>query len=397
MKKRLHVMLVLVLALMLVLTSCAAPAADPGTSAPVEEAEVAAPAESSESEEAPAVEEAPAAEGSGLVCEGKRFALITTIGGLGDGAIGDATYEGVGLASEELGFEWDYSEPMSAPDYEAMIIEYAESSEYDLIFLAGNDGLDPVEAVGPDYPDQKFIVYDIQAEGNEQYISEFFAKNEIGFIAGVLAALMEEKGEVTIAGKTTTFEPTGKIGLIIGNEVPSTVTALTGAAAGIKYVKPEYEYLYGIVGDWKDQVKNKELALSMYDQGAHFIFQNAGGGALGIIAAAQERGQFFIGYDTDQTKWDPERVIGSSRKQNSATILRVFKEYCESGGQLAWGTSEENNAANGGIGFNYNPDLEVPEDVAQIIDEVILALKNGDIQAPTTWEEVEVFDAVYGD
>ncbi len=49
------------------------------------------------------------------------------------------------------------------------------------------------------------------------------------------------KGEVTIAGKTTTFEPTGKIGLIIGNEVPSTVTALTGAAAGIKYVKPEYE------------------------------------------------------------------------------------------------------------------------------------------------------------
>jgi basic membrane protein A len=330
----------------------------------------------------------------GLIGQGKKFALITTIGGLGDGAIGDACYEGMLEAQKELGFDFDYSEPMSATDYEAMIIEYAESNEYDLIFLAGNDGLDPVNAVGPDYPDQKFIVYDIKAEGNEQYISEYFAKNEIGFIAGVLAALLEEKGEVTIAGKTTTFETSGKIGLIIGNEVPSTVNALTGAAAGIKYIHPEYEYLYGIVGDWKDQAKNKELALSIYDQGANFIFQNAGGGALGIIAAAKERNRFFIGYDTDQTKWDPERVVGSSRKQNNATILRVLTQFCETG-ELAWGTAEENNAANGGIGFNYNPDLEVPDDVAAIIEQVMNDLKEGKIQAPNTWDEVEDFKDVF--
>jgi basic membrane protein A len=332
--------------------------------------------------------------GTGLIGADKKFALITTIGGLGDGSIGDACYEGMLEAQKVLGFEFDYSEPMTATDYEAMIIEYAESGEYELIFLAGNDGLDPVNAVGGDYPNQKFIVYDIQAEDNDQYISEYFAKNEIGFMAGVLAALMEEKGAVTIAGQTTTFETAGKVGLIIGNEVPSTVNALTGAAAGIKYINPDYEYLYGIVGDWKDQAKNKELALSMYDQGAHFIFQNAGGGALGIIAAARERNRFFIGYDTDQTKWDPERVIGSSRKQNNATILRVLTEFCETG-QLAWGTSEENGAANGGIEFGYNPDFEVPDDVAAVVDQVIQDLKAGKIKAPNTWEEVEAFTDVY--
>ncbi len=326
---------------------------------------------------------------------GKRIGLITTIGGLGDGAIGDATYEGIKLAAEELGFEFDYSEPMSAPDYETLLIEYAESGDYDLIFLAGNDGLDPVNAVGADYPDQRYLVYDISAEGNPQMISEYFAKNEIGFIAGVLAALMEEKGEITINGTTTTFDTTGKIGLIIGNEVPSTVTALTGAAAGIKYVKPDYEYLYGIVGDWKDQAKNKELALSMYDQGAHIIFQNAGGGGLGIIAAAQERDGFFIGYDKDQTEWDPERVIGSSRKQNNDVIMRVLREFCETG-ELKWGTAELNGASNGGIGFNYNPGFEVPEDVDAVIQQVIQDIKDGKISAPNTWEEVEAFDAVYG-
>ena len=394
MKKRLHVTLVLFLALMLVLTSCAAPAADPGTTAPVEEA---APAESGESEEALAAEEAPAAAGSGLVCEGKRFGLITPVSGLGDNSIGDATYNGIMEASEKLGFTFDYSEPKNPTDIESIIIDYSKTGEYDMIFLASYDSLDPVEAVGPEYPNQKFIMYDIQAEGNEQYISEFFAKNEIGFIAGALAALLEEKGEVTIAGKTTTFEPTGKIGLIIGNEVPSTVPALTGAAAGVKYINPDYENLYGIVGDWNNQAKNKELALSMYDQGAHFIFHNSGGGAIGIVEAARERNQFFIGYDRDQVDWDPSLVIGSSVKQNSATILRVFQEYCENGGELAWGTAEENNAANGGIAFKYNPDLVVPEDIAEIMKGVIAALKNGEIKAPNTWEEVEAFDVVYGE
>ena len=326
---------------------------------------------------------------------GKKIGLITTIGGLGDGAIGDATYEAMRLASEELGFTFDYSEPMSAPDYESLLIEYAESGDYDLIFLTGNDGLDPVLAVGADYPDQRYVVYDISAEGHPQMISEYYAKNEIGFIAGVLAALMEEKGEITIDGKTSAFDPTGKIGLIIGNEVPSTVNVLTGAAAGIKYVKPDYEWLYGIVGDWKDQAKNKELALSMFDQGAHIIFQNAGGGGLGIIAAAQERNGFFIGYDADQTSWDPERVIGSSRKQNNDVVMRVMREFCETG-ELNWGTAEINGAANGGIGFSYNPGLEVPADVDAVIQQVIADIRAGKISAPNTWEEVEAFDAVYG-
>lgn len=330
---------------------------------------------------------------SDLIGSGIKVGLITPIGGLGDGTIGDATYQGLRKAQEVLGFELDYSEPMSSPDYEAIIIEYASSGEYDLIFSSSSDGYEPVNAVGPQFPNQKFIQYDIEAAGNTQYVAQYFAKNEIGFLGGVLSALMEEKGEVTIAGKTTTFEPSGKIGLMIGKEVPSTVPAITGAAAGIKYVKPDYEYIYGIVGDWKDQAANKELALSLYDQGVHIIFQNAGGGGLGIIAAAQERGQFFVGYDTDQTHWDPERVLGSSKKENDATILRVMTQFCETG-ELPWGTAEVNGAANGGISFSYNPDLVVPDDVAATIEQVMEDLKAGRIVAPNTWDEVKDFTDV---
>ncbi len=341
----------------------------------------------------PVSNESPAS--GGKVGDGVNVAMISGLGGFGDGAINDAVLGGLQKASEELGFALTYSEALTPVDYEQLLIEYAESGEYDLIFLCSSDGLDPVTAVGPDYPDQRFILYDVKCEGNGQLISEYFAKNEMGFIAGVLAALMDAEGSVTINGVTTEFEPSGKIGLVMGVEMPGTVPTLTGAAAGMKYVKPDYEYLYGIVGGWSDNAKNKELALSMYDQGVNFVFHNAGGGAMGIIAAAQERGRFMLGYDNNQTKWDPTLVIGCTRKQNEGTIMRVMKEFCETG-KLAWGTAEENNAKNGGIFFEYNPDFEVPPEVQKVLEQVIQDLKDGKIQAPNTWEEVEAFDAVYG-
>lgn len=333
-------------------------------------------------------------QGTGLIAEGKKLAYITTMGGLGDGAIGDACYEGILEAQKVLGFEFDYSEPLTPVDTESLLIEYAESGEYDLIFTAAFEALDPLNTVAPDFPDQKFLIYDIEAGGNDQYISLYFAKNQIGFMGGVLAALMEEKGEITVGGKTTSFEPAGKVGLIIGVEVPTTVNSITGAAAGVKYIRPDYEYLYGIVGDWRDQAKNKEVALSMYDEGVHLIFANPGGGGLGIIAAGKERERFFIGYDKDQTDWDPERVIASSMKMNTDSIVRVLTQFFETGA-LPWGEAVENNASNEGIGFAFNPDFVVPDDVAQILQDVMNDLASGKIKAPNTWEEVESFNDVY--
>lgn len=100
-----------------------------------------------------------------------KIGLITTIGGLGDSSIGDEGYNGVKNASEVLGFEFDYSEPMTSQDLEALIIEYSESGEYDLIVTLGNESLEPVQSEQANYPDQKYLVYDIEAE-HENVITE---------------------------------------------------------------------------------------------------------------------------------------------------------------------------------------------------------------------------------
>lgn len=322
-----------------------------------------------------------------------KIGLITTIGGLGDSSIGDEGYNGVKNASEVLGFEFDYSEPMTSQDLEALIIEYSESGEYDLIVTLGNESLEPVQSEQANYPDQKYLVYDIEAE-HENVITEWFSKDEIGFMAGCFMALMEPYGQLIINGETKTWEPGNTYGLIIGGEYPSTVSAITGAAAGIKYIDPENEYLYAIVGDWKDQAKNKELALSMYDQGAHFIFHNAGGGCNGILEAAKERDGFFVGYDGNQNNLDPTHVVASSIKCNSDVILRVLTQFVETG-ELAWGTAEENGYANGGIDFVYQDGLEIPEEVSAAMEAIKEKLKAGEITPPSTWEDVETFTAVY--
>lgn len=319
--------------------------------------------------------------------------LILPLGGLGDNSVGDGCYNGVKLAQEELGFEFDYSEPQNEQDREAVLVDYCDAQEYDLIITVGDESLELVKNIQPNYPDQKFLVYNPQ-DSVDNTIAEYFSKTDMGFMAGAFMALMEPYGELTINGKTYTWEPSNKVGLIVGGEYPSTVSALTSAAAGAKYVNPDMDYMYGIVGSWTDQAKNKELALSMYNEGCSFIFHNSGAGSAGLISAAEEAGKFVVGYDVDQTT-QSETVVASACKNHEDVILRVMTEFCEKDGDLAWGTSEINDCANGGVIFTYREDADIPEEVKTAIDEIRTKLEEKEITVPTTWDEVDSFNDVF--
>lgn len=320
--------------------------------------------------------------------------LILPIGGLGDNAIADGSYNGVKKASKQLGFEVDYSEPVSEQDREAMIIEYSESGDYDLIIAVGAEVASIVESLQPNYPDQKYLVHDASGE-IENTVCEYFSKEELGFVAGCFMELMDSYGELTIGGKTVTWEPSNKVGLVVGAEYPTTIPPMSGGAAGAKYINGDSDYMYGIVGNWTDQAKNKEIALSMYDEGCHFILHNSGAGSAGILAAAQERGLFMIGYDSNGLYAENPNVPAFSDKNNVDTMVRVLTAFCEDPNSLPWGSSEENNFSNGGTAFYYNETAEIPQEVKDTMDAVIEKLSSGEIEIPTTWEDVEAFSFHY--
>lgn len=323
-----------------------------------------------------------------------QIGVILPIGGLGDNAIADGSYAGITAAQEKLGFEFDYSEPVSEQDREAMILEYTESEEYDLIIAIGTEVTSIIESIQPDYPDQKYLIHDTSGE-IENTACEYFSKQELGFVAGCFMALMDAQGEMTINGETVTWEPSGKIGLVIGAEYPTTIPPMTGAAAGAKYINPDSDYMYGIVGNWTDQAKNKEISLSMYDEGCNFILHNSGAGSAGVLSAAAERSRFMIGYDSNGLYSDNPNVPAFSDKNNIDVMVRVLTAFCEDPDSLPWGSGEENNFSNSGTAFYYNDTAEIPQDIQDTMNAVIEKLGNGEIEIPSTWEEVEAFDLQY--
>ena len=62
----------------------------------------------------------------------------------------------------------------------------------------------------------------------------------------------------------------------------------------------EENVLIQYAASWSDPAKGKELALTMYQQGADIVFQVAGGTGEGVFYAAEEAGKWAIGVDSDQ-------------------------------------------------------------------------------------------------
>lgn len=83
-----------------------------------------------------------------------NIGVIFPIGGLGDNSAADDAYKGLINAQQKLGFNFDYSEPVTEQDREAMILEYSEAEEYDLIVAISSETLNIVKSIQPDYPDQ---------------------------------------------------------------------------------------------------------------------------------------------------------------------------------------------------------------------------------------------------
>lgn len=311
---------------------------------------------------------------------------------LGDNSISDMIYEGVKAAQAKYGFTMDYTE-CDVADMPTVMIDYTKTQEYDLIVLLSYHAMGEAIEMQHDYPDQKYLIYDVDASGNPNIMSESFAKNQMGFVAGVFAALMDAEGEAVINGEKFSWEPSGKFGAMIGVEMPNTVGSITGFYAGVNFINPDAEILYTSVGNWFDQTTAKELALTTFHGGANIMFHNAGGAFFGAVEAAKTAGTFVIGYDANQNDVDATRLLGSTHKQNVDVLIRFFDDFVN--GMWEPGIDILNGYHNDGAAFTYQEGLEIPRSVQEIMDSVINAITTGEIVPPNSWEELEAFDLTY--
>jgi len=311
------------------------------------------------------------AEPTGLACQ------VTDLGGVDDKGFNQAAYEGLQQAQAELGVEIEYLESQSDADYAPNLQSFIDKG-CDVIVTVGFLLADATKAAAEANPDVAFAIVDSPTSAaNVQGLT--FAANEGAFLTGYLAAA------------TST---TGVVGTYGGINIPPVTVWMQGFALGVKYYNEQKGAKVKVLGwdidkqdgtfagNFESLDDGRNIAKSMYDEGADVIFTVAGPVGLGSAAFAQETdGKLkIVGVDKDMAISDSENAnvyLGSALKGVSAAVLQAVKDgLAKTGG----GTDYIGTLANGGAGYvvsqEITPELQAELDAIQqgIIDGTIKSL-----------------------
>ena len=108
------------------------------------------------------------------------------------------------------------------------------------------------------------------------------------------------------AGKQTT---SNVIGYVAAFPIPEVVRGINAFTLGVRSVNPQAKVKVIWTNTWYDPAKEKQAAMSLLDAGADVIAQHQD--TPGPMQAAEEKGKFGIGYNTDMSKMAPKAVLTS--------------------------------------------------------------------------------------
>lgn len=269
--------------------------------------------------------------------------------------------------------------------WKSYFIDAAEEG-YDAI-LSCNWQIAPyMNEVAAEYPDQKFINFDIEtgAELANVY-SMFYSTNEIGFLCGAVAAAATTSS-MELADENAT------IGFIGGMDIPGINDFMVGYVEGAQFVNPDIKVAVSYVGGFQDVATAKEIALNQYKSGIDVIFACAGNAGNGVIDAANELNKYVIGVDSDQAllyaKTDEakaSKIITSGFKTIDKTIVASVEKAQK--GELPWGTHVQYGIKENGIGIAKNDfyNKALTDDVKAKVEEAEAALKEGKLTLSTAF------------
>lgn len=314
--------------------------------------------------------------------------IAYTSGIKGDNGYNDEGWQGVLEAQELYDFEMnsaevDNTDPVAT---EAVLRGYAEEGIYDVIISLGTGLETPVTAVATDYPEQKFIVVDTYIEGFDNIMSIGAIDAEQAFLSGVLSGILTQGNYTDIAPMTN---DTPLISYCIGMDSPTQRAGAAGYMAGVKYVNPDVEIKYTVVGSFSDPVTAKEITSNNIALGADIATGNCGGGALGILEACKENGAYFI--STSPSTTDAEFSCCTSLKLTNTGVRMAFGTMFDG--------SFEAGVHRYGIADGYceigldGINITYPQEILDAIDAARQAVINGEVVLPEDISELDAWAA----
>lgn len=315
-------------------------------------------------------------------------------GVLGDKSFIDSAMRGLDRAADEFDIELEVIElGIDVSNWETGLDDMmADRDSYDVLIVGSYSMVDYLSARAHLYPDKDFFIYDAPAsydnpeicvDGCENVYSFTTKQNEGSFLVGVYAAAMTNSDLEGMNSEAI-------LGAVGGGDIPVINDFIVGYEQGACLVDPDSEVLVQYAGGWNDPARGKEITLAMYEQGADIVFQIAGATGDGVFEAAEERGRYALGVDSDQATiimaQDPEkaeRILTSMMKNIDNLLYRAISLYMED--ELVFGEAEALGIPEGGVGLAYNEiyDEKTPENVKDLIVVVEEAVASGDISVNT--------------
>jgi basic membrane protein A len=323
-----------------------------------------------------------------------KIGVALDVGRVDDKNFNQFSWEGAKQAADQLGVTANYVVPKDASDYDPNIQQFIDQG-YNVIVGVGFNLGNAVVKAAKAHPDIWFIIVDVAPCVDEQgnpdstfackgdaatllpkLIGIQFQEDQVGYLAGIVAASTTKKGVI------------GQLGGVDSN--PAVVKYLQGYILGAQSINPniQVETAFFSTGDpvkaYGDPTWGKTFSAQFIPQkGVDVLFQVAGNTGNGALDAACEAGIWAIGVDVDQYLSYPNAdkcIIFSAEKKLSkavsSTILSI-NDGTAKGGIMRF------NAANDGVGGSplYNVDAAgIPSDLQSKLDAAFAQMKAGTLK-----------------
>jgi basic membrane protein A len=284
---------------------------------------------------------------------------VLDTGGIHDKSFNEYTLKGAREAAAEAGLDFSYLPSQATGDYEKNI-ESLIGEGSDLVITVGFPLGDATAKAARRHPEVRFAIVDnayfpgfgcpesvkdcyTPEGGLPNVTSLMFAEDEVGYLAGVLAACMSE---------------TGTVASVAGMEIPPVIRFVTGYQKGARSVNANVVTLNQYIPDFDDPAAGEVVAQGFINQGADVIFGAGGNTGSGGLLAAKNAGVMAIGVDVDQYFTYPEVrevLLTSASKKVDIAAAAAVKEFAA--GRLSAGIVTA-TVANGGVGLAPYHDWE---------------------------------------
>ncbi|WP_026895796.1 BMP family ABC transporter substrate-binding protein [Clostridiisalibacter paucivorans] len=215
------------------------------------------------------------------------------VGPIGDGGWSYSHNEGRLYLEEELGVETIYKESVpEGPEVEKVIRDMIDQGA-EVVFATSFGYMDYMAKVSKDYPDVAFL--HCSGYRTTENMGNYFGRiYEPRYLSGIVAGMKTK---------------TNKIGYVAAYEIPEVVRGINAFTLGVRSVNPEAEVEVRWTHTWYDPAKEKEAANALLDEGIDVIAQHQD--TAGPQQAAEEKGAFSIGYNTDMKDKAPNAYMTS--------------------------------------------------------------------------------------